>query len=116
MKIGTTYNWRRKAIADGQSKRGPCEICGPATRLTLTMKLFLKPLAVRWLFAALTMLHGIERTLLRQGPPTKKGAKTIYLPKDIVRQLEKASEAEDVSQSVYVMQVLQAHFKRREIE
>jgi hypothetical protein len=45
-----------------------------------------------------------------------KDVKTIYLPHDISRQLAKAAKTAQVSQSVYVMQVLQAHFKRRGIE
>ena len=42
-----------------------------------------------------------------------KDVKTIYLPRDITQQLEKAAKTAQVSQSVYVMQVLQAHFKRK---
>jgi hypothetical protein len=45
-----------------------------------------------------------------------KDVKTIYLPHDLSRQLAKAAKVANVSQSVYVMQVLQAHFKRKGIE
>jgi predicted HicB family RNase H-like nuclease len=46
----------------------------------------------------------------------KKTSMPLYLPREVKRQLEQAAEAAHVSQSVYVMQVLQAHFKRRGIE
>ncbi len=36
----------------------------------------------------------------------------IHLPPEVKRQLEEASRAAGVSQSVYVMQLLQAKFKR----
>lgn len=45
-----------------------------------------------------------------------KDVKTIYLPRDITRALAKAAKSAHVSQSVYVMQVLQAHFKRQGVE
>lgn len=36
----------------------------------------------------------------------------IHLPQEVKRELEESAKASHVSQSVYVMQVLQAHFKR----
>jgi hypothetical protein len=45
--------------------------------------------------------------------PKTKIVKLIRLPQDVARQLEKAAEDANVSQSVYVMQLLQAHFKRQ---
>ena len=45
-----------------------------------------------------------------------KGVKTIYLPHPLLRQITKAAKNAHVSQSVYVMQVLQAHFKRQGVE
>jgi hypothetical protein len=47
---------------------------------------------------------------------TRKTPTMLHLPPDVKRQLEAAAAAAGVSQSVYVMQVLQAHFKRRGIE
>jgi predicted HicB family RNase H-like nuclease len=41
-----------------------------------------------------------------------KIVKLIRLPRDVARQLEEAAQQADVSQSVYVMQLLRAHFKR----
>jgi len=46
---------------------------------------------------------------------TRKTPTMIHLPSEVKRQLEQAAEAAHVSQSVYVMQVLQAHFKRKGI-
>lgn len=43
-----------------------------------------------------------------------KDVKTIYLPHDLSRQLAKAAKTAHVSQSVYVMQVLQMHFKNEQ--
>ena len=40
----------------------------------------------------------------------------LHLPPGVKRQLEAAAGAAGVSQSVYAMQVLQAHFKRKGIE
>jgi predicted HicB family RNase H-like nuclease len=40
----------------------------------------------------------------------------LHLPPEVKRQLEAAAAAAGVSQSVYAMQVLQAHFKRKGIE
>jgi hypothetical protein len=48
--------------------------------------------------------------------PKTKIPKLIHLPHDVARQLAKAAQAANVSQSVYVMQILQAHFKRKGIE
>jgi hypothetical protein len=46
---------------------------------------------------------------------TKK-AKTIWLSPDVVRRLKKASEAEGMSQSIYVEQTLRARFKKEGME
>jgi hypothetical protein len=45
--------------------------------------------------------------------PKTKIPKLIHLPQHHARQLAEAAQAAHVSQSVYVMQLLQAHFKRR---
>jgi predicted transcriptional regulator len=45
-----------------------------------------------------------------------KAAKTIYLSQDVVRRLEKAAQAEGMSNSVYIEQTLKARFKRDGIE
>ena len=50
-----------------------------------------------------------------QGPGTKTPT-MLHLPPGVKRQLEAAAGAAGVSQSVYAMQVLQAHFKRKGIE
>ena len=39
--------------------------------------------------------------------------KLIRLPQEVVEQLAEAAAGANVSESVYVMQVLQGHFKRR---
>jgi hypothetical protein len=51
-----------------------------------------------------------------QSAKTSKAPKTIYLSPDVVRRLEKASEAEGMSQSVYIEQTLRARFKKDGIE
>jgi predicted transcriptional regulator len=43
-------------------------------------------------------------------------AKTIYLSQDVVRRLEKAAQAEGMSNSVYIEQTLKARFKRDGVE
>jgi len=58
-------------------------------------------------------------TMTAKKEPKEGKTKTptlLHLPPEVKRQLEDAAEAAHVSQSVYVMQVLQAHFKRRGIE
>jgi hypothetical protein len=54
----------------------------------------------------------------KQPRTTKSGkaAKTIYLSQDVVRWLEKAAEAEGMSNSVYIEQTLKTRFKRDGIE
>jgi hypothetical protein len=47
---------------------------------------------------------------------SSKKVKTIWLSPDVVRRLKKASEAEGVSQSIYVEQTLRARFKKEGIE
>jgi hypothetical protein len=45
-----------------------------------------------------------------------KEVKTIWLSPEVVRRLKKASEADGVSQSIYVEQTLRARFKKEGIE
>ena len=45
-----------------------------------------------------------------------KTVKTIYLSKDVARQLKKISKTEGVSQSVYIEQTLRARFKKGSVE
>jgi hypothetical protein len=54
----------------------------------------------------------------KQPRATKAGkmAKTIYLSQDVVRRLEKAAQAEGMSNSVYIEQTLKARFKRDGVE
>jgi hypothetical protein len=47
---------------------------------------------------------------------TKKVPKTIYLSRGVIRRLEKAAEAEGMSNSVYVEQTLKARFKKDGID
>jgi hypothetical protein len=63
-------------------------------------------------------ISSIKRPMPKKEAKAKltKEVKTIYLPHDISRQLAKAAKNAHVSQSVYVMQVLQAHFKRKSVE
>lgn len=42
--------------------------------------------------------------------------KTVYLPPEVARRLEKAANKTDLSQSTYVVQALKAQFKRDGIE
>jgi hypothetical protein len=45
-----------------------------------------------------------------------KDVKTIYLSTEVARKLKKASEAEGLSQSVYIEQTLRVRFKKEGIE
>jgi hypothetical protein len=51
-----------------------------------------------------------------KGTEPTKVPKTIYLSRDTVRRLEKAAEAEGMSNSVYIEQTLRARFKKEGIE
>jgi predicted transcriptional regulator len=45
-----------------------------------------------------------------------KEPKTIWLSPDVARRLERASEAEGMSQSIYIEQTLRARFKKEGIK
>ena len=104
----------QKSIADGELQRGSCEICdGIATRGHHDD--YSKPLDVRWLCPVHHAQWHKNNKAIGQPPSlSTKGVKTIYLPHDLMRQLAKTAKAANVSQSVYVMQVLRAHFKAEE--
>jgi hypothetical protein len=56
------------------------------------------------------------RSSAMPGSRSTKKAKTIWLSPDVVRRLKKASEAEGMSQSIYVEQTLRARFKKDGVE
>lgn len=67
-------------------------------------------------------LYSKSTSLIKEGMPKKdakakltKKIKTIYLSKEVDRWLKKASEAEGMSQSIYIEQTLRARFKKEGI-